>query len=1608
MLDTTSKTTPVAVPLTPAQQLEALLEHTGDLDKAEVLHSWIPEWLATAELKVVQALRVALEQSFLVQGRVTTALEKLKPLDEFCKEQMTTFLKAKWTVDFDVERDTLDITTKKYASTGLGPFGSLAQEITTSRSLLHAAMENFTAEDAKGGVPPVESVIKIDAKASSGTEITPNKFAALCRELDLGARYQRHIGEALALPAKPKTGDPVDTRASTADIRQLKVLDMQVALHMAYLKKDISQGAYTMLLSALEQDMPAAQSKNTLFDGGPVLWQGLTMHDACICGVLIFTKVSIDTDSKAKCVVYMPNEPRRPLYEYASLDEFKVYLTLHLQSTRYRKVFVEQYLHGHDKTDFFTAFDKGKSLGTLTVSPADTCLGDFFFSTFVSKTQQDARILAVPTEDVDERQRQKTLQLLQDGGLLLLNAAAFFVPVVGQLMLLAAVVDIVSEVYEGVVDWTHGERTEALSHLVTVVENLAQMAAFAAGGKIVTAVSRGVKEHAAFFDGFEAVTRANGKSGLWKPDLEAYKQTTTLPADVLADSQGLYRHAGLTSIVIDDAPYRVTRKTGDSAWTINHPVRMDAFQPAVERNAEGGWRHVYEHVHEWRDPAYALGRTAPRLSDLGADLDAVADITDLSTDSLHHLHESHLTLPQRLNDCVERIKLDRSITAMVAAMERGESANTDFLQEQLHTLPKLSGWPEERFIEVRDAKDQVVSRFPENAPHNDDINSVHVSQAQLEAGELLDTVISGLYPKEVEAMIGDTITLKESKSQLLAKKIGESLKRNRQPLREWLYKNYDGTATGDVATLREQAPDLPTRVCQELLDNASGRDRSFLRDRKLLRNDLARQVREAQAAIRQDRAIAGLRFPNLATADTEKLTLGLMDRVQGWDDSYRLEMRQDSVTGTVLHSVGKADALTSGIIVKTSTGYQFTQTTGNVSSTLKSDTLVQSILDALPATRRTSMGFTGDDALDTATLRSRLSRAATADAARTGRLLRGELDETAEHLFACAQASPAAASSYSTGLIRKVRKLYPMYTGAEVTSFLDGAGSTPMLRAKRIKELEQQLKKFLGVLRTWREDEVAMKKLPGPLDAVRANRRQVANLIENCWRRIPHPRWPRNQPFTTLKLERNPAGPLPTLTEQDVAHVRHLSIKDMDIGDDLAYFLKPFTKVVTLELDRNQLTRLPEMLSHMPDLERLSLDGNQIQLTEYTLRKLAGMRHLRSLGLSGNRLGATPDVSKMLDLQSLFLSGTHATEMPVGLARLPYLDMVDLRGNQIRELPEWLFQMPGSFADTINLRYNPISAASRAKLEIYRDRTGIGMGLLDNKPTVLTELKARDLWMPKNVEENYARYNRAWVALKNEPGSTGFFELLADVGDSADSRYVHEDMSRRVWSVIEATETDPALRDQLLSMAVKANCADSAATIFSNLEVAVDIDSAVRLSVNAHDQAARLLRLGRRLFRQDYLARIARERSDANSNLDPVEVELAYRTGLAERLELVGQPRHMRYAALGGVTQKNLDDAYNKVLAAELSPELSTYISGRTFWIDFLRQHHGKQFTDLAAPFHTRMETAFESQETLGANYLPQVDRIADELKKAEADLLTTLTESAMQAEESKTCFALD
>ncbi|MFP3408488.1 DUF6543 domain-containing protein, partial [Pseudomonas sp. SIMBA_065] len=93
--------------------------------------------------------------------------------------------------------------------------------------------------------------------------------------------------------------------------------------------------------------------------------------------------------------------------------------------------------------------------------------GDVFTAlrkALLDKMLDDARVLAVSTEDEDIADRQARLQGYLDLGLSVAGLAALFVPGLGQAMLGLTVAQLAGEVYEGYEDWQLGDRNAALGH----------------------------------------------------------------------------------------------------------------------------------------------------------------------------------------------------------------------------------------------------------------------------------------------------------------------------------------------------------------------------------------------------------------------------------------------------------------------------------------------------------------------------------------------------------------------------------------------------------------------------------------------------------------------------------------------------------------------------------------------------------------------------------------------------------------------------------------------------------------------------------------------------------------------------------------------------------------------------------------------------------------------------------------------------------------------------------------------------------------------------------------------------------------------------------------
>ena len=113
-------------------------------------------------------------------------------------------------------------------------------------------------------------------------------------------------------------------------------------------------------------------------------------------------------------------------------------------------------------------------------------------------------------------------------------------------------------------------------------------------------------------------------------------------------------------------------------------------------------------------------------------------------------------------------------------------------------------------------------------------------------------------------------------------------------------------------------------------------------------------------------------------------------------------------------------------------------------------------------------------------------------------------------------------------------------------------------------------------------------------------------------------------------------------------------------------------------------------------------------------------------------------------------------------------------------------------------------------------------------------------------------------------------------------------------------------------------------------------------------------------------------------------MNLAYRIGLAQALELPGQPTSMTFRGLAGVTQEDLDIARVEVQNAEKTAAMATYISTLDFWKAYLSNTHKTEYATLTEPyFELLYDLLRRSPEMNSARYLRQVSEVRNKMDAA-------------------------
>ena len=100
------------------------------------------------------------------------------------------------------------------------------------------------------------------------------------------------------------------------------------------------------------------------------------------------------------------------------------------------------------------------------------------------------------------------------------------------------------------------------------------------------------------------------------------------------------------------------------------------------------------------------------------------------------------------------------------------------------------------------------------------------------------------------------------------------------------------------------------------------------------------------------------------------------------------------------------------------------------------------------------------------------------------------------------------------------------------------------------------------------------------------------------------------------------------------------NLNNSDVEEILKYVTERKITVKTLDLGKNQLTRLPESIGQLKSLEFLHLNNNQLAALPESIGQLAFLRYLY---LDNNQLATLPEsIEQLKSLQNLNLEGNIA------------------------------------------------------------------------------------------------------------------------------------------------------------------------------------------------------------------------------------------------------------------------------------------------------------------------------------------------------------------------------
>jgi Leucine-rich repeat (LRR) protein len=854
------------------------------------------------------------------------------------------------------------------------------------------------------------------------------------------------------------------------------------------------------------------------------------------------------------------------------------------------------------------------------------------------------------------------------------------------------------------------------------------------------------------------------------------------------------------------------------------------------------------------------------------------------------------------------------------------------------------------------------------------------------------------------------------------------------------YASQHVSADPKVNLIKSRFSGIPTRMVEDLLAGASSAEREQMakwdfadtRQTKPIPLRLAEALRHAQREVRLSRAYEGLYLDALLTHDTERLALNTLEALPGWPGDLRIEVREGSINGELRASVGPENAAERKVLLRKGDGRYETRD-GEDNHVQGDDDLYAALQHALSDAHRTALGVphVGQGAQLKLLIRQHaLSRKALREALHMQPVkpffkkpMRGGDGRVGYPLSGRGQ----TVHSLLAQRRERVRRLYPSHGNADIELVLAQAAQAashptfPLTIDNYLLNLEYELESLRSETQTWLETPSTHVLPDGRTEVVsRQDKQRVADLLRKCWQRVAVPEGAGGSYYNGLELSLAGlrVGELPMISRAQFFNVPSLDLSAMGLGTVPDAFLDAFPNVRELSLENNRLTGLPTKLKEMTWLNALDVSRNQITLTPQTVAVLEECPGLQHLYLSYNPLGRLPDFRLMPRLEQINLRRTALTEWPTGLDALPDLQRVDLRDNLISSVPDDILNPSEEHAAAAERAFkhtsldgNPLTPSAlddyaQAWMRFSRRREVVRLPIApDGVRDPLANSGARlERWMRDIPDSERASREEQWRLLEQtQDNANEFFKLLEDLGETAEYRNAYTDLQARVWKILDAATQSEELRSELFRLAGDVEtCADGASLIFSRLEVRNLANESLN-SAHAAQAKEQLSTLAKGLFRLDEVERIAQQDVDARlrviaeSNdslinkvrqvlkLDRVEIRLAYRIGLKDRLGLPGQPGQAMFTGIANVTTPMLDAAEQRVLSLDNSPQEFVATTQRDFWRVFLKTRYADELLLDQEPLWLRQQALDDAQQGMTSQeYKLKSDEIKGEFLATE------------------------